>query len=201
MLHYQQPIVPISFAVSAHVPVITAKLRQAFLNLRQPTSFSQRCNEAETRYCTSIHELVAVYRNVHFFRQALRDRNLVIFTGRILIVYVLGCTAQFLTDIQHITEATNVTVDNLSKLNNASRAANQISHSNTVAWQQSERTFVDDLERTTSAIGMFCWYHCVRQTARIPQANPASSFGNSNLRAVVQSATHRNTPIAWNSSG
>ncbi|KAF8569723.1 hypothetical protein P879_03820 [Paragonimus westermani] len=90
MLHFQQPVAPVSVAVDSSDTTISVVLRRAVCNTSQPIAFFPRhVSNTKTRYSAFVGELPVVYKDVRPSCYALVDHDFIIFTDHNALVYAL----------------------------------------------------------------------------------------------------------------
>ena len=131
LLVHPAPDAPLVLMVDASDFAIGAALQQSVQDHWQPLAFfSKRLQPAEEKYSTFGRELLAIYLAVRHFRFQLEGRPFVIYTDHKPLTFALknrtdrlspreqrhlAFIAEFTTDIQHISGASNCVADVLSR--------------------------------------------------------------------------------------
>ncbi|CAH8462440.1 unnamed protein product [Dicrocoelium dendriticum] len=130
-LFHIRPDATLSLHTDASNTAVGAVLNQHVNNQLQPIGFfSKRLTTTETHYSTFGRELLAIYLAIKHFRHLLEGREFCVFTDHKPLVSAflakpdryspreirhLDYISQFTCDIRHITGASNIVADNLSR--------------------------------------------------------------------------------------
>ncbi|KFD69854.1 hypothetical protein M514_17976 [Trichuris suis] len=132
LLRHPSPGCTLALMVDASDVAIGAALQQWENGAWQPLGFfSKKLSPAQQRYSTYDRELTAAYMSVKYFRYMLEGRTFILYTDHKPLTFAftkksndgtprqiryLDFIGQYTTDIRHITGATNVVADVLSRV-------------------------------------------------------------------------------------
>ena len=131
-IHHHQPDAKLSLQVDASDSAVGAVLQQSIDDCWLPLGyFSKALDNAQRKYSAFDRELLAIYLAIKHYKYMLEGREFIIFTDHKPLTTALGSPSeksprqsryldyisQFTSDIRHVSGASNVVADTLSRFN------------------------------------------------------------------------------------
>ena len=131
LLHHPRPNAPTRLTVDASNTGIGGQVEQLHGRTWVPLAFfSRKLSETEKKYSTFDRELLAAYNAIKHFKHLLEGRKFALFTDHKPLTFAMTCKtdrsprqtrhlsyiAEFTSDVRHISGASNIMADALSRI-------------------------------------------------------------------------------------